>query len=288
MSANGELGRLIGMIVDAHVHILPERVRDNLGQIIATEPWFAACHARGQPTASAESLVAAMDEHHVDRAVCFSWPFADPGLCAEANDYVAGACRRFPDRLVGFGVIQPAAPGAVDEVTRCARLGLRGIGELNADAQGWALLDDGIDPALRQSVAVGLPWTLHCSEPMGHDYPGKGSVTPDRVLEFAQRHGDLTLICAHLGGGLPLYAHIPEVRDVCERLNFDTAAQPFVYEASVYRAVLDAVGPERILLGSDHPLLDVPRYLRALDDAGLDDTERALVAGGNAARLLRL
>jgi hypothetical protein len=229
-----------------------------------------------------------MDEQDVDRAVCFSWPFADPGLCAEANDYVAGACRRFPGRLVGFGVVQPADPGAAREVKRCASLGLRGIGELNADAQGWSLLGDPIDGAVRESVACGMPWTLHCSEPVGHDYPGKGAVTPDRVLQFAQRHGDLELICAHLGGGLPLYAHIREVRDACERLFFDTAAQPFVYEASVYRALVDAVGAERILLGSDHPLLDVPRYLRALDDARLDDQERALVTGGNAARLLRL
>ncbi|HEX4578577.1 MAG TPA: amidohydrolase family protein [Candidatus Dormibacteraeota bacterium] len=276
------------MIVDAHVHILPDRVRDNLDQIMSAEPWFAACHAGGQTTASAESLVAAMDEQHVDRAVCFSWPFADPGLCAEGNDYVAGACRRFPSRLVGFGVIQPADPGAADEVTRCARLGLRGIGELNADAQGWGLFGDGVDAAVRASVAVDMPWTLHCSEPVGHDYPGKGAVTPDRVIQFAQRWSELTLICAHLGGGLPLYGHIREVRDVCERLYFDTAAQPFVYQPSVYRAVLDAVGAERILLGSDHPLLGVPRYLRALDDAGLDDAERALVTGANAAALLRI
>jgi uncharacterized protein len=276
------------MIVDAHVHILPERVRDNLDQIFQLEPWFAACHAGGQRASSAESLVAAMDEHDVDRAVCFSWPFADPSLCAEANDYVAAACRRFPNRLIGFGVIQPADPGAAGEVTRCAHLGLRGIGELNSDAQGWALLGDGIDAAVRESVAAGLPWTVHCSEPVGHDYPGKGSVTPDRVLQFAQRHGDLTLICAHLGGGLPLYAHIREVREACERLHFDTAAQPFVYDASVYRALLDAVGAERILLGSDHPLIDVPRYLRELEDAGLDDRERALVTGANAASLLHL
>jgi predicted TIM-barrel fold metal-dependent hydrolase len=276
------------MIIDAHAHILPDRVRDNLDQITAGEPWFAACHAGGQRMASAESLVAAMDEHGVDRTICFSWPFADPGLCAEANDYVAAACRRFPDRLVGFGVIQPADPGAAGEVKRCAHLGLRGIGELNADAQGWALLGDGVDAAVAASIAADMPWTLHCSEPVGHDYPGKGAVTPDRVMQFAQHHADLRLICAHLGGGLPLYAHIREVRDVCERLYFDTAAQPFVYEASVYRALLDAVGVERILLGSDHPLLDVPRYLGALDDAGLDDTERAAVAGGNAARLLRL
>ncbi|HEX4755250.1 MAG TPA: amidohydrolase family protein [Candidatus Dormibacteraeota bacterium] len=288
MSAARDGGWLHPMIIDAHAHILPDRVRDNLDQITAAEPWFAACHARGQRMASAESLVAAMEENGVDRTVCFSWPFADPGLCAEANDYVAAACGRFPDRLVGFGVIQPADPGAAREVTRCAQLGLRGVGELNADAQGWALLGDGVDAAVAESIAADMPWTLHCSEPVGHDYPGKGSVRPDRVMHFAQRHDELRLICAHLGGGLPLYAHISEVRDVCERLYFDTAAQPFVYEPSVYRAIADAVGVERILLGSDHPLLDVSRYLRALDDAGLDDAQRAAVAGGNAARLLRL
>ncbi len=232
--------------------------------------------------------MAAMDEQGVDRAVCFSWPFADPATCAEANDYVAAAVRRHPDRLVGFGVVQPLDGGAAAEVARCARLGLSGIGEMNADAQGWELLDDAVQPVVRACVDADLPWNLHCSEPVGHSYPGKGSSTPDRVMAFAQRHPDLRLICAHLGGGLPLYAHVPEVRQVCERLYFDTAAQPFVYEASVYRALVDAVGAERILLGSDHPLLDVPRYLGALDDAGLDERERALITGGNAALLLRL
>ena len=276
------------MIVDAHVHILPDRVRGDLNAVTAAEPWFAACHARGQRVASAESLIAAMDEHSVDRAVCFSWPFASAALCAEANDYVAAACRRNPDRLVGFGVVQPLHPGAAAEVTRCARLGLRGIGEMNADAQGWPLLDAGVDAAVRESVAAGMPWTLHCSEPVGREYPGRGSATPDRVMAFAERHDDLTLICAHLGGGLPLYAHIAEVARVCARLHFDTAAQPYVYEPSVYRTLVDSVGAERILLGSDHPLLDVPRYLSALEAAGIAADARELITGGNAARLLQL
>jgi predicted TIM-barrel fold metal-dependent hydrolase len=276
------------VIVDAHVHILPDRVRDNPALLASSDPWFATCHARGERMASAESLLAAMDEHGVDRAVCFTWPFADPAVCAEANDYLAAAIRRFPGRLTGFGVIQPHDPGAAREVTRCAGLGLAGIGEMNADAQGWGLLDDAVEPALRESAAAGMPWTLHCSEPVGRLYPGKGSSTPDRIMAFAERHPEVTLICAHLGGGLPLYAHIPEVRRACDRLFFDTAAQPFVYEASVYRALVDGIGADRILLGSDHPLLDVPRYLRALDDAGIDAAARALITGGNAARLLGL
>lgn len=276
------------MIVDAHVHILPDRVRDNLDKIAAADSWFAACHSRGERVASAESLVASMDANRVDRAVCFSWPFADPKLCAEGNDYVAAACRRFPDRLVGFGVVQPADPGAAREVTRCARLRLRGIGEINADAQRWGLLDGSLEPVIRESVAAGMPWNLHCSEPLGHLYPGKGSVTPDRVLAFSERHPELTLVCAHLGGGLPLYAHIREVREACRRLHFDTAAQPFVYEPSVYRALIDGVGADRILLGTDHPLLDISRYNRALDEAGVSDLERRLISGGNAAALFHL
>lgn len=276
------------MIVDAHVHILPDRVRDNLDDIAAVEPWFRECHSRGERVVSAEALIAAMDENGVDVSVCFTWPFADAALCAEANDYVADACRRFPGRLIGFGVVQPAHPGAAGEVSRCARLGLRGVGEMNPDAQGWQLAGESTAAVVRASVDAAMPWNLHCSEPLGREYPGKGTTTPDRVLVFAERHPDLTIVCAHLGGGLPLYAHIPEVHAVCERLYFDTAAQPFVYRPSVYRTVVDLLGPERLLLGSDHPLLELPRYLRAFEEAALTDADRVLVTGANARRLFGL
>ncbi len=166
--------------------------------------------------ASAEDVVEALDAAGVDRAICFTWPFADPGLCAEANDYLAAAVRRHPDRLVGFGCVQPADPGAAAEVERCARLGLRGLGELNADAQGWALEDEAaLGPVAAAAAAAGLVWTLHCSEPVGHLYPGKGTATPDRVAALAARHPEVTIVAAHLGGGLPLHAHMPEVAELC-------------------------------------------------------------------------
>jgi predicted TIM-barrel fold metal-dependent hydrolase len=277
-------------VVDAHVHILPDRVRANLAQICATDAWFGACHAGPRAAvASAEELVRALDEAGVERAVCFTWPFADPHLCAEGNDYVAAAVHRFPDRLVGFGCVQPADAGAAREVERCAQLGLRGLGELNADAQGWSLEDEAlVGPVARASVAAGLPWTLHCSEPVGHAYPGKGTATPDRVAGLATRHGDLRIVCAHLGGGLPFYAHMPEIRALCHaNLWFDTAAVPFLYDETAYRAVLDLAGADRLLFGSDHPLLRAPRYLTALRQV-LRDDECDAVLGGNALALLDL
>jgi predicted TIM-barrel fold metal-dependent hydrolase len=132
-------------------------------------------------------------------------------------------------------------------------------------------------------VELGLPWTLHCSEPVGHEYPGKGTTTPDQVAAFAARHPDLQLICAHLGGGLPFYGHMPEVRELCRRLWFDTAAVPYLYEPRVYRALADLVGADRLLFGSDYPLLGAERYLNAFAAAGLSDQEQHAVLGANAA-----
>lgn len=279
------------MIVDAHCHVLPDRVRDNLAEYCALDPWFGACHAGPRASvASVEELLADMDAAGIDRAVCFTWPFADPALCAEGNDYLAAAVARHPARLIGFGCVQPRDPGAAAEVARCARMGLRGLGEMNADAQGWALEDlAALAPAVRACVDAGFPWTLHCSEPVGHAYAGKGTATPDRVARFATEFGDLRIVGAHLGGGLPFYAHMPEVRALCRaNLWFDTAAAPFLYDAAAYRTVIDLCGADRLLFGTDNPLLRAPRYLAQLDALSLSDPDRALILGGSASALLGL
>ncbi len=274
------------MIVDAHVHIVPDRVLADVAAVVAADRWFADCHATQARLASVETLLAAMDNHGIDRAVCLGWPFADAALCAESNDYIAAAQRRHPDRIIGFGIVQPNDHGAVAEVERCARLGLRGIGELNADAQSFALTDQHrLEPLVAASVRCNLVWNLHCSEPVGHLYPGKGTATPGPLAEFASNNPDLTLVLAHLGGGLPFYAHMPEVHELCRRLWFDTAAQPYLYTPSVYRTIVDSLGADRILFGSDHPLLNLPRYRTALDESGIPAAAVDAILGDNARRL---
>lgn len=276
------------MIIDAHVHVLPVALREQRAAIAEADVWFAECHAGDRVMASVDDLLAAMDAAGVDRAVCFGWPFADDRLNAQSNDHIAAAQHRHPDRILGFGCVNPAQSDALGELRRCAELGLRGVGELNCDAQAFALDDPRVDEAVGLSVELSLPWTLHCSEPVGHVYAGKGTTTPDKVAAFALRHPALTLVCAHLGGGLPFYAHMPEIAQLCRRLWFDTAAVPFLYRPTAYRAVADVVGADRLLFGSDYPLLGAERYLAAFDAAGLSDAERQAVTGGAAAVLLGL
>ena len=229
-----------------------------------------------------------MDADGVDVAVCLGWPFADPRLLAEQNDWLAAVTGAHPDRLIGFGCVNPADPGAAAEATRCARLGLRGLGELNADAQGWQPAD--CAPVLVAAAAADLVCTVHASEPVGHRYPGKGTMTPAPLEELATAAvtAGVRLVLAHAGGGLPLLAHMPEVADLCAHLWFDTAAVPFLYSPSVHGAVLAAAGPGRLLLGSDFPLLRVPRTRDHLRASGLGEADLAAVTGGAAVALLGL
>ena len=242
--------------------------------------------------ATAEDLIAAMDEDGVDVAVAMGIGWTDPGLAREANDYLADSVRRYPGRIVGFGSVNPALPAledAVREAERCAGLGLAGIGELHPDTQGFDVSDRAVmAPLLDALRSLDLALAVHCSEPVGHSYPGKGHTTPDKVFGLVEIASGVRLVLAHWGGGLPFYALMPEVAESLSEVYFDTAASPYLYDRRVFDVVVGLVGPDRVMVGSDFPLMRHSRLRRQMEGGGLSATDRAALLGGNAARWLKL
>ncbi|HUY61432.1 MAG TPA: amidohydrolase family protein [Candidatus Dormibacteraeota bacterium] len=270
---------------DAHVHWLPAAAWAPAGAAWG-DPWFASCHGGRPPRyPTPEGLIAVLDAAGIDRAVVSGWPFAAPALLREGNDHIAALVRRFPTRLLGLATVQPADPGCGAELLRAARLGLVGVGELNADGQRFGLEPDGALLELAARCArMGWPMLLHASEPVGHAYPGKGTAGPSRLWPWLERLPErapgLRLCLAHLGGGLPLYGAMPEVAARCRQLWFDTAAVPFLYRSPVLEAVGAAVGYDRLCFGSDYPLLLPQRYRAALET--LAPAARTWVEAGSA------
>lgn len=251
-------------LTDVHCHILPPELRPPATPSWQ-DPWFAACHAGQAEFADGGQVLRALDEAGLERAVVFGWPFADPGLLAEVNAYVATEAGAAAGRLVGMALINPGRPGWDRELARCRGLGLRGVGELNADAQGFELrFDSGVRDALLTLAEMDWPLMLHASEPVGHQYPGKGTAGPKLLWELLapalERSPSLRICLAHLGGGLPFYAHMPEVGELCRQLWFDTAALPYIYQEEALPAVDQLLGPGRVCFGSDFPLLAPSRY----------------------------
>ena len=279
------------MVIDFHTHIFPPRMRENRDRYVQRDRTLAALYADPRARmASAEDLIAAMDEDGVDVAVAMGIGWSDYDTAREANDYIIEATRHWQGRIIGFAGINPAwGDRAVREAERCADAGLRGIGELHPDTQGFDLADKRTMAGL-MSVAQErrLIVTTHSSEPVGHLYAGKGSVTPQVLMRFIGNFPDATIVCAHWGGGLPFYALMPEVAAALRNVHFDTAASPFLYTPQVYSAVSRLVGADKILFGSDYALLRPRRLLAEIAASSLTPQQCEAVQGGNAARLLEL
>jgi predicted TIM-barrel fold metal-dependent hydrolase len=279
------------MVVDFHTHIFPPQVRERREDYLGCDSAFAQMYSSPKAQiATAEELLASMEEAEVDRSVILGFAWSEQELCREHNEYLLEAAARSGGRLVPFCAIQPrAGDKALAEIERCVRGGACGLGELRPDSQGYSL-DQGTGDILSgAALRHDLVLLFHVSEPVGHAYPGKSGLELDAFYRFVSCHQELTAVGAHWAGGLPFYAIMPEVKEALANVYVDTAATPFLYGPAVYRQVAELVGAERILFGSDYPLISQRRQRQAIEASlGDDESGRRLVLGENACRLLRL
>jgi len=83
-------------------------------------------------------------------------------------------------------------------------------------------------------------------------------------------------------------ALMPEVKKALPNVYFDTAASPFLYEPRIYTLVSELFGADRILFGSDYPLLPQTRLLQEISSASITEEEKRLIKGENARKLLKI
>lgn len=276
-------------MVDFHTHIFPRRFCQEREDLLRRDATFAALYSSPRARmATAQDLLAEMDRSGVGTSVALGIGWTAPQVAREANDALLEAASRYPGRVVPFCSVNPAwGEGAALEAERCALAGARGVGELHPDTQGFDPADRALlSPLLEVARRHRLVLLIHGSEPVGHSYPGKGRTTPERLLAFIALCSGVRVVCAHFGGGLPFYALMPEVAQALQETYFDSAASPFLYRPEVFSVLARAAGPERLLFGSDFPLLSQARVMRQVEEGGLTPRERALVLGGNARRVL--
>ena len=282
---------MLEVIIDFHTHVMSPQIKERRAEYVGLDACFSLLYSQPKAKlATAEELIDSMDECRIDKSVILNLGWESHEICIETNDYILDAVARYPQRLIGFCAVQPlGGDKAIKELERCIQGGAKGIGEMRPDVQGFDLTDNNVmEPLVELLLEHDLIFLIHASEPVGHQYSGKGGVTPELVYPFILNFPELKLVCAHWGGGLPFYALMPEVERALDSVSFDTAATPFLYKPQIFQQVAEIAGSDKILFGSDYPLLSPRRIMDQIESTNLCGEDKAKVFGGNAQRLLSI
>ncbi len=287
---------------DVHTHLYVEEVALNPRQWGGhrSETHWCNCVAptdrksiQGWP--SLNTLLLDMDEAEVEKVVLLGWYWENQETCEEQNKWYARWTREHPDRILAFATLNATSgQRALDTVEWAVDHGFRGLGEFLPQVQGHTLRDENWLKVVKKATDANLPINLHVTEPAGHDYPGKVETPLGDYVWLAEEFPETRFILAHWGGLLPLYELNSSVHGKMKNVFYDTAASPLLYDSRIFRNVLDAIGPDRILYGSDYPLIlypgsnkvpDFHTFLEEIRSAGLTQAEESAILEDNARRL---
>jgi predicted TIM-barrel fold metal-dependent hydrolase len=277
------------VIIDCHTHIFPAEMRTDRQSLCMRDEGFSAIYGNVKASmAGAEELLASMDEAGVKASVICGFAWGEPLLCARHNAYLLESAARFPDRLIPFiSLPVTQVDWSMEALTEALKAGAKGVGEIAFYHRKMTSRDlAALKPLFTLMEEQGIPLMLHTNERVGHDYPGKGRTPLERFYELICSFPRLTVLLAHWGGGLLFYELMPEVSKRMANVYYDTAASPFLFSNKIYTIACRVVGSDRILFGTDFPLLSPQRYFQDLRESGLPEEDQRKILGLNLARLL--
>jgi uncharacterized protein len=198
-----------------------------------------------------------MDAAGLERCIMLGWYWEHQETCDLQNSWYGDWIKAHPDRLSAFATVQPkAGDRALAGLEKALAGGLCGIGEIKPQAQGFSFADDCWLAVMEFAHWHKLPINLHVTDPVIFQTGSQAMETPlPTILRLVEKYPQQCFILAHWGGGLPFYELNPGIRQRLRNVYYDSAASPLLYDPTVYAHVLELIGPDRILFGSDYPLL---------------------------------
>jgi len=268
------------MIVDAHVHLFPDRLAE------AIRKWFGEHAWDIRYRIGVDEAVRTLREGGIDR--CVVLPYAHkPGMAAALNDFTLQLARAYPEvvpcctAFPGEDGIERLLDGALGEQ------GFHGV-KIHSHVMKVAPDDPRLDPVWKASARHRKPIVIHC----GREPASAGYGTDVRSLSGAARlrralarHPDAICIVPHLGMDEP--AAFEALLDEFPNLYLDTTMAITGYFPDPPDLGMLRRRPDRILYGTDFPNLpyDWDRELLVVRGLGLPPADEARILSGNAVRL---
>ena len=244
----------------------------------------------GGRLSTADTLLNSIDQNKIDHSVVMGMGWSDYSFNRYVNDYLIESEIRSDGRLVAVTGITPQhGDKGIYEAERCMTAGSHGFGEVHLSEQGLSGKSfHFLKPYMHMLITKEFPLVVHSSEPVGHLYQGKGQTNPKELENLVKFFPNNKMVLAHWGGGFLFYEMMREVEDLLRNIFYDTAASPLLYNDKIFDVSLEIVGANKILFGSDYPLMKQKNIFKTLNISRFNATEKSLIHGELSASVFKI
>ena len=258
-------------IIDAHVHIFPEKIAKKATKSIGNYygiPMFAE--------GTVEDLISNGKKINVYKYIVHSTATIVEQV-ETINNFIADTQAK-NESLIGFGTLHPGLNDVEFEVKRIIALGLKGV-KLHPDFQDFNIDDECVMPIYR-ALQGKLPVLIHLGDEK------KTSSSPERMANVIKEFPKLTVIAAHLGGYQMWDDSIKYL--VGKNIYLDTSSSLAILDKEKAIEIIRKHGVEKVLFGTDYPMWSHEEELQRFYTLDLTDEERELILWKNASKLLNI
>lgn len=234
------------------------------------------------PSQTVEQLIRNMDRAGIEKSIIWLQP-PYMRVLDDANRYVFESYKKFPDRLVPFGWVDPhfGISNCLDTIRLCLdEYGMYGI-KLNGAQNLFDISSYDLEPIYEELEKRKTILAFH----IGADF--YQYTHPLLAAKVASRHPNLKMLLAHMGG-----AGLPDLAEICVETAREYHNMMLIGSAVSYRKILQGIktlGTDRICFGSDAPFalqhVEVAAYLALLQDE-LNEADLEKVMGLNLQHFL--
>ncbi|WP_433506364.1 4-hydroxyphenyl-beta-ketoacyl-CoA hydrolase [Pseudonocardia halophobica] len=240
--------------------------------------------------------VAAIAEHYRQRdmaAVVFTVDAASgTGHPALSSEEILDGAAEFPDVLIPFGSVDPhACKAAVTRIRALVERGARGF-KFHPSLQAFEPNDPRFYPLYEAIAEAGVPALFHTGQTgIGAGLPGGHGIklrysAPMLLDDVAADFPDLTIVMAH--PSVPWQDEAISIATHKANVFIDLSGwRPKYFPPQLVRAA-NTMLREKVLFGSDFPVITPDRWLADFADLEIKDDVRPLILKDNAVRVLGL
>ena len=260
------------MILDIHTHIYPAALARRAMKVAGREDEdFSKLPVR-------ENLLERMKEERVALSVVQP-VVSKPATQQDVNRFAKEVVRT---NLISFGGLHPDCEHVLEELEILKDMDMAGV-KFHPPFQQVMLQDEKYAEMWKRINHLGLPVLIHCGSAR---IVRPFDLYPSGVKKLIRYLPDVPVILAHMGGRSMDEGEGDSLLTLPENVFIDTAMSAERQDPENFIRTVSEIGPDRVLFGSDFPYGTQKAAIAYIRNTPFSESEKAMMLGGNARRIL--